>query len=143
LNPKTPQILPIQVPSPQTNGHAIPVQANIQPGISSATLSNVSLFYKDALSPTFQSVLMSGPNGGGIFSADIPAQPGNNFVQYYFSATDQKGNSGTSPIFEPQTSPYRFAVQLDLTPPTVISVNPPAHATQVSLAPLIQATFSK
>jgi hypothetical protein len=70
------------------------------------SISGVVLYYRTG--GTYVSVPMT-DQGGGVYEADIPAQPQPTDVEYYLYANDTAANTETSPVTAPEIG-YRFSV---------------------------------
>lgn len=147
INPNNaPEIFVNPLPT-QTNGHIISVTANINDINRDGTPGRVGearLYFKDSLAPVYQSAPMRLVNGD-TYTAEISSQPGNNTVFYYVEALDNENFTGSDPVINPATEPYRFHVTVDNTPPAVVrtSLNPSHESTDVSINPTISAGFSE
>lgn len=101
--------------------------------------SSPRLHYRTNGGP-WQIVVMS-PQGGDDYAGNIPPQPNNTIVDYWFSASsDSAGIDGTLPADAP-ASFFRYRVGVDVTPPVLAHTPPPDPAVSQMPLPVLVTAF--
>jgi hypothetical protein len=78
--------------------------------IDNESISQVILFYRTSETTAFKAVAMIQNSENRIYYGKIPSQLSEGSVFYYIHTLDNENNSGTAPILNPETNPYKISI---------------------------------